>query len=175
MTSLGLDIDGVLYDWHSSVLAYLTLYKGYTGTYNKLWSEDYKEFSEDYWNYLASIDTLYSSCLPTTDCINFISWAKDRYEIYYITSRPPLVRLTTEQYFSRYNFPYLDNIIFESDKVNTARLLKLQYFIEDLPASILPLSKVTNIIVKAQPYNIDLWEMFPTTQSLMGAIKFMSN
>jgi hypothetical protein len=171
--SLGIDMDGCLYNFQGAVLEYFRLYKGYTGTYGEFWSKDKLKLSDADWEFLINIDILYTSEMPTPDCINFLNYVKYRFNIYYITARPLLVKLTTEQYMRRHNFPFRDNLIFEKDKVNTARRLKLDYFIDDSQENIAGLSKVTNAILMAQPENRAYWDIYPTIHSLMGAVKLL--
>lgn len=171
---LCLDLDGVCYSWHSAVYEYLKLYKNYTGTKNDLWERDHLKFSAGDWEFLTNIDIFYSSQLPSTDCVTFLNKVESLFsDIYYVTSRPGLVKTTTEQYLRRHKFPFRENLIFESDKVNTARRVKADYFIEDMPRHLSGLSKVTNVIMIAQPYNKEYWDVYPTAHSLMSTLQFM--
>lgn len=173
MRTLGLDLDGVLYEWHKSIYDFFTRYKGYTGTLNEFWQIECLKFDEDFWNYIIEVDIFYSDRSPTKDCEDFINVVKDKFEIYYITARPDYVKTTTEQYLRRHNFPFLDNLIFTHDKVNMARKLQLSYMLEDNIKQIEGLSKVTNAILIAQPYNKEIWDKYPTAHSLMSALQFM--
>lgn len=168
-----LDLDGCLYKWHSAIYEYLKLYKNYEGTYETLWGKDYLSFTNEYWEFITNVDFFYSSQLPTEDCVNFLNEIKDRFEIYYVTSRPLYVKLTTEQYLRRYNFPFQENLIFSNDKVNTARLIRADYCIDDLPKHIEGLSKVSKVVMIAQPYNKEYQEIYPTSQTLMGTLKYI--
>jgi FMN phosphatase YigB (HAD superfamily) len=103
-----LDLDGVLYRWHNAVYEYFKLYRNYCKTFECLWSVDYLKFSKEDWNYLTNIDILYSSQLPTKDCMDFLNYVKYRYTIYYLTGRPLYVKTTTEQFLKRYRFPFRD-------------------------------------------------------------------
>lgn len=171
--SIGIDMDGVLYNWHAAVYDYFRFYKEYTGSYSKFWSEYYKTFSDEMWDYLTGVDIFYSSQQPTKECVNFLNSIKYKYDIYYITSRPNLVRTTTKQYLRKYNFPYKDNVIFTDDKANVSRLLQLTYCIDDMPHNVESLSKVTNVIMIAQPWNTELWEKYNTAHSLNGVLKYL--
>ena len=173
--NIGLDLDGCLYLWHSAVYDYFRFYKNYTGTWREFWTTKYKTFSDSDWKYITEVDIFYSSQPPTTDCVNFINNIKDRFEIYYITSRPMLVKTTTEQFLKRYKFPFHENLIFTDDKVNTARLLKLDYAVDDMPKHVEGLAKVTKIIMISQPWNIDIQDKYPTSQTLMGTLQYMED
>ena len=167
------DLDGVLYNWHGAVYEYFRLYKNYCGNYEKLWGTDYLNFTDEDWEFLTNIDFLYSNQNPTHDCVNFLNEIKDKFEIYYVTSRPLYVKLTTEQYLRRHKFPFQENLIFSNDKVNTARLLRADYCIDDLPKHIEGLSKVSKVVMIAQPYNKDYQNSYPTSKTLMGTLKYI--
>lgn len=175
MKALGLDMDGVLYGWHEAVYEYLRLYRDYKGTFKELWSVDFKKFTEEDWEFLINIDILYTSRMPTPDCIKFLDYVKDKFELYYITARPKYVKTTTEQYLRHYNFPSQDNLIFESDKVNTVRRLKIDYFIDDLPKHLEGLSKVCDVIMIERPYNEKERELYKSSQTLLGTIKYLED
>jgi uncharacterized HAD superfamily protein len=164
--TLGVDLDGVIYNWHISVYEYHINFKNYAGSFNDFWTKEYKNFTPEWWKYIVDIDILYSDRPPVSDCFSFLDKIVNRFEVYYITSRPECVKTTTEQYLKRYKFPFQDNLIFTKDKVNTARLLKLSYAIDDLPEQIEGLSRVTKTFMIAQPYNIDYQDKCTTVKSL---------
>lgn len=170
---LGIDLDGVLYPWHHSAHEYMRLYRNYTGTYNDLWGTDHLKFTPEDWEFLANIDILYSNMAPTPDCVNFLKEIGDKFTVYYVTSRPEYVRLTTEQYLRRHRFPFTDNLILESDKVNTARRLKCDYFIDDLPKYLDGLSGVTKVIMIEQPYNKSYIGKYLSSKTLMGTLQYL--
>lgn len=163
---LGLDLDGVLYGWHNAVYDYVKLYRGYTESYTKFWSEDYKNLTSEMWEFLTTIDIFYSSQMPTDDCLKFINDAANKFDIFYVTSRPAYVKLTTEQYLRKYNFPFQENLIFTQNKVNEARRYGIDYFVEDMPENAIKLSKVTNVILMAQPWNKDIQDQYLTVTSI---------
>lgn len=170
---IGLDLDGVLYDWHLSVYEYFCLYKGFSGSQNKFWYEESKAVPDNVWEFICSIDTLYSNVLPSKDCKDFIASIKDKFTLYYITSRPLSAKLTTEQYLRRHHFPFQENLIFTQDKVSVARLLKLDYMVEDMPRNVIDLSKVVLTIMMARPWNQSIQNEYPTVHSLMESMKYL--
>lgn len=173
MKNLGLDLDGTLYDWHTPVYNYHVLYRGFEGSFNKFWGgEEQKSLP---YEHLCGIDTFYSSSMPTKDIIDFLSYVRDRFNIYYITARPDSVRLTTEQYLRRYDFPSNDNLIFTDDKVNMARKLNLDYMIEDSSHQVINLSKIVFTIMVARPWNKHIWDEYPTVRTLMQSTKYLES
>lgn len=159
-------MDGTLYDWHLSVYNYFKNFKNYTGTWTEFWTVETKKLDDAWWKFLTENNILYSDRPPTDDCMYLLDWLKDRYEIFYITSRPDSVKLTTEQYLRRYKFPYQENLIFNKDKASEARLHKIVYALDDFPASIDALSTVCNVVVMAKPWNREYWDKFPTIHNL---------
>jgi len=148
---------------------------GFLGTFNEFWTEGVKTFSEDDWVYLLGIDTLYSDRFPTADCTNFLDSIKNRFDIYYVTSRPDSVRLTTEQYLKRFKFPFQENLIFQNDKVNVARLLGLSYAVDDRAEQVESLSSVCTAIMVAKPWNKHIWNEYPTVFSLMEILNYLED
>lgn len=173
MKNIGLDLDGVLYNWHSAVYTYYVMYKNYQGTEREFWTTRYKTISDDEWDCLVNMDILYSSQCPTPECMSFIHEISKYYSVYYITSRPAFVKITTEQYLKRHKFPFLENLVFTHDKSITARQLMLSMCVDDMPKNLEPLSKVTDVVMIAHPYNVDYWDKFPTAHSLTSALKLI--
>ncbi len=170
-----LDLDGTLYEWHSSVYRYMVMYGEYKGSYTDFWTDEYKKKNGDWWAYITGIDTLYSDSWPTKDCIDFLDSIKNRFEIFYVTGRPPSVEVTTAQYLKRFDFPYRDNLIFNPDKANISRLIQASYAIDDLPPAVEELFRVTNIIMRARPWNKELWNTYPTVHSLMDSLQYLKD
>jgi uncharacterized HAD superfamily protein len=147
--------------------------KGYTGTFSKLWSEGYLNFTKEDWDFLTTVDIFYSARYPTDDVMYFLNTVKDVYDIYYVTSRPDYVRLTTEQFLRRYDFPFRENLVFTSDKATFARSVRCDYFIDDLPKNLETVKNLTRPILIARPYNREYWDVYNTAFSLKGALNFM--
>jgi uncharacterized HAD superfamily protein len=173
MNNIGLDLDGVLYNWHIAVYDYFVLNKNYTGTLNDFWTTEYKSLSDDDWNYLTTVDIFYSSQFPTEECKVFLSELQKKFEIFYITNRPISVRTTTEQFLKKHCFPFQENLLFTDDKETTARRYMLGICVEDQPHNLTKLQTVADVIMIAQPYNIDYWDKFPTAHSLISALKLI--
>lgn len=173
MRLMGLDLDGVLYEWHTSVYDYCVRFRDYTKSITEFWTNPYESCDMDFWNTITEVDIFYSNMSPTPDCVKFLDVVKEKFELYYITSRPDYVKTTTQQYLRRYGFPYQDNLIFTKDKVNMARKLQLSYIILDNVENVKSLSNVTNTILRARPWNKEIWDLYPTCHSLMDALQFI--
>lgn len=170
---LMVDMDGVLYNWHNAVYDFMRTYRNYTDTFETLWSKDFLNFTPEFWEFIVNTDIFYSSQMPTNDCLEFLNSVKDKFTVYYVTGRPDYVRLTTEQFLRRYKFPFQENLIFSKDKVNTARLIRADYCLEDLPKYLEDLSKVSTVIMREQPYNVHLKDKYKSAQTLMGMLKLI--
>lgn len=173
MNNIGLDLDGVLYNWHIAVYDYFVLNKNYTGTFNDFWTTEYKSFSKEDWEYLTNVDIFYSSQFPTEECKVFLSELQKKFEIFYITGRPKSVKTTTEQFLKKHNFPFQENLIFTDDKIVSARRYMLCLCVDDRPEILTGLQTVADVVMIAQPYNIDYWDKFPTAHSLISALKLI--
>lgn len=173
MSAVGFDLDGVLYEWHEAVYDYFKMFREYKDSYTTFWRNYRTILTNEDWGTITEISPLYGCKNPPTGCQDFLSKVADKYEIYYITFRPKSAELTTENYLKRFDFPFRENLIFTPDKANHARLLKLKYFTEDRQDYIEPLSKVTNVILRARPWNEDIWDVYPTAHSFSDMAKFM--
>lgn len=174
MKALGLDLDGVIYPWHEAVLTYYEMYEGYTGSYTEFWGEFYKQITPSKWEYLTGIDYFYSCKIPGADTMEFLRKVAEHFEIYYITSRPAEVALTTEQYLRRFDFPFCSNLIITEDKSRFARLYGLRYFIDDQPKNLEPLSKVTEVAMMSQPYNRDYSNKYRVVKTHNDMLEFFN-
>ncbi len=151
--SVGIDLDGVIYPWIEAVCTYFRLYKKYEGTdYNFIKNLD-KYITQEDWNYIVTLQDLYSRFSPGFRLLSFLQRLSEKYNIFYITSRPQETRMVTEKYFRDYKFPQKDNLIFSKDKDTYARLLGLQYFIEDSVSNAEKLNNVCVTFLIKTPYN----------------------
>lgn len=166
MANVGIDLDGVAYPWQESLVDFLELYRGYNGTFNKFWTEDYKQLTDEEWSFLTSIEFLYTSAIPHKSVMEPLTRLAQRHEIFYITSRPKIVELATEQFLRKYDFPFSNNLIFTESKDKSARLLNIRIFIDDLPKNLLSLEKVCNVYMMLRPYNKEFRERFNTVANL---------
>jgi 5'(3')-deoxyribonucleotidase len=171
--AIGLDLDGVLYPWHEAVYNFYVCFRDYKDTFTQFWSSYYKSFTDSDWNFLINVDVFYSCISPSKSVVEFLSEVSKHYNIYYISSRPESVQLATDQFLKRYKFPFYENLIFSSDKASYARLYQLKYFVDDLPEQVEELSKVTNTIMYARPYNKEYQKKYCTARSYSEVLKLM--
>lgn len=152
MDSLAFDLDGVLYPWIRAVFTYYRMYQGYFG-------DEYTFFKNvdavlgDSADYIVTLPQIYTSCVPENRLIQLLNKLGEKFNLYYITSRPECVRRITEKYLRDFYFPQDTNLIFNKDKDTVARLLKLDYFVEDSIKNAEKLNKVCTTFLVKTPYN----------------------
>lgn len=162
---LGLDLDGVLYDWHSAVYTYFQYIKNYQGTYRQFWTEFINDTSKEEQEFIVSIPFLYSAITPSKQVIEFLNFAADNSEIYYITSRPDSVEHITKKYVKEY-FPYPDNLFSVHDKATTCRYLGVTHFLDDHEKHVKAVQPVANSFLKARCWNEYCQDQYNTVYSL---------
>lgn len=154
-TVLGIDLDGVLYDFHDATYVYYQYLMGYEGTYKQFWTEFWPSLTKEKQDYIVSIAILYDTKVPPKEVVDFIDYAKERSEIYYITSRDESLSRITERYLRRYNFPFQENLIMTKDKANACKLYGVTHFLDDFLHQVKEVSSVTNAYLMSKPWNVD--------------------
>lgn len=154
MNKIGVDIDGVIYDWHGVVYRHFVEEKNFAGSFQDFWGGYFHTLSEDYQEYLTTIPTYYEETTPIFGAINFLHWLNKNYTIYYISSRPKEVERVTEKYFKRLNIPQGSNLYLTNNKEFYIRLFQLDYHVDDSPKVIDCCKNLTCLIVKTTPWNL---------------------
>lgn len=152
---LGLDLDGVCYDWHTALHTYYQYIMGYAGDYRAFWTEFFPSLPKSKQEYIVSIPIPYDSQVPSETVTSFLDFAKDKAEIYYITSRLPELESITRRYIKRYDFPFQDNLIFSQDKASSCSILGITHFLDDFARHVIPCSKVCNSYLMNKLWNLD--------------------
>ena len=163
---IGLDIDGPIYDWHNPVYDYYKAYKDYDKSYTEFWVDYFPKLSAEEHDFILSIDTLYTAMNITDETLNAINLLSKLGTVYYVTARSESLRRITDLWFKRNNVPFRDNLIMSKDKVSYAKLLKLDYFVDDFASQVIDLSGITKAYLFAKPWNIEYQDILPTVRSL---------
>ena len=163
---LGLDIDGVLYDFHSALYTYYQYEMNYGGTYREFWLDFIANKSEEEQKYIMEIPIPYEMIAPSLQVLEFLSYAQNKADIYYITSRSPELERITRRYFRRYDFPFQDNLFMNSDKITTCRYLGITHFLDDHVKHVKKVASVANAYLMAKLWNTDSQEELKTVHSL---------
>lgn len=164
---LGLDLDGVLYDWHDAVFTYFQYEMGYSEDYLSFWTKYIPSLSKEKQDYIVSIPILYETKIPSSSIMEFLKFASENAgSIYYITSRALELDRITRRYIRKYDFPFQDNLIFTNDKATACRLYGVTHFLDDFVIHVKSTSKVAESYLMAKPWNKEYQEELPTVFSL---------
>jgi len=153
---IGFDLDGVLYDWHGVVYQHLCIFHKLNIDYKTFWTEATNIYSDNFWNGIERIVTLYGKLPPSDSLLDTLNYLARKYNIIYVTSRPEEVEKSTRHYLERWSFPEYDQVFFYKDKTIPVRKSQCSYFVEDKVDNILQLENHTNVIIKSQPWNKQL-------------------
>lgn len=163
--NIGLDIDGVVYPWHESIYRYFREYRGFTGSAREFWTY-FMGLPHDVQEYYVSIPTLYLDSVPTPDVMTYVPKLAEVATIYYITSRSSALWWATKKFFSIYDLPFSENVIFTKDKVNYVRELKIKYFLDDLPRNVDALLPVTDVYLFKAAHNWEHRDAYKTLNTM---------
>lgn len=162
---LGLDLDGCLYDWHSAVYTYFQYERGYEKDYVTFWNE-FPLLKSELQDYIVSLPFLYESVLPSKQVKEFLEFAKDRSEIYYITKRPECVESATRRYLKKNNFPFQDNLYITGDKATTCRMFGITHFLDDFPSHLEKIKGIAECYLMAKPWNFEFRDEYKTVYGI---------
>lgn len=163
---LGIDIDGPLYDYHSALYTYCQYELNYGGTFEEFWLDYIYNASNERQDYLIGLPIPYETSIPSSRVMEFLNYAKDNADIYYITHRPLDLERITRQYFKRYDFPYPDNLFMTGDKVTCCRYLGVTHFLDDFASQVEKVSAVADAYLFAKPWNREYQDKLKTVYSL---------
>ncbi len=158
---IGIDMDGVVYPWHYSIYRYFTEFCGYNKDISTFWLEDEHLVTD----YHVSIPLCYLDTSPTEDVLEYLPKLAEIAELYYITSREHHLLWATQKFFKNYDLPFKENLIFSKEKGTYARLLHLDYFLDDMPRYIDMLTGITNAFLFKAVHNADVRENYPVMNS----------
>lgn len=159
---IGIDLDGPVYPWHEEVYRYFTENKGYNKTIEEFWSTD-RELVTPYY---VSLPFLYNSTTPRREVLEHLPKIAELGEIYYITSRSPELWQVTKKFFQFYDLPFSENVIFAEDKATQVRLLRIDYFVDDMPKHVDSLTGITNVYMYTVVHNRGQREGYKTVSSM---------
>lgn len=166
MLRIGLDIDGVVYDWHNSLYVHYRSLEGFNGSFSEFWIDFIPTLPKEKLEYLITLDHLYE----TSGIAPSVALSLDRLasigDIYYITARGAQLSRLTDRFFRKSKLPDFDNITYTDDKVQAAKLYELDYFVDDFPKYVEPMLGVCNSYLMARPWNRDYQDKLPTITSL---------
>jgi len=164
---LGLDLDGVLYDYHWAMYTFSVCELGYAGSYTDYWIKEWPSFSNEKQEYLVSLPMPYEISEPSKQVVKFLKLAeKYANDVNYITSRHDDLQRVTERYLRKHNFPFQDNLIITREKDVQATLCGVTHFLDDMGKHVEKVSKVCSAFLLARVHNIHEREKYNTVNSL---------
>ena len=152
MIKVGFDLDGVLYNFVSSIYNYCRLYRGMEISYGEFAKNPDELTGQDVMNYLVTVPTIYETGLPKQEDMESLHSLKNC-EYFYITARPECVRLATEKFLAKNKFPDYQNLFMTKDKGVLSRLLQLNYYIDDMAKYVDKVSPTAKSFLLATPWN----------------------
>lgn len=155
--SIGLDLDGCLYDWAVAAYTELTVHHKLVIPFFEFWEYHQDNYSPFFWDNFVKNKTIYSRIPPSTKQLNMLNSLSNDFTLYYITARPIEIFNTTVEYLNRYDYPQRDNLFFTQDKDLLSVELGVDYFLEDNVKMANKLSKVTQVVFMKHPWNRLAW------------------
>jgi uncharacterized HAD superfamily protein len=153
---LAVDLDGCVYDWHTALYNELFIHNKVTCDQYTFWHEEYKKYNNMFWENMIRVDFLYSTQIPSKETLETLDKLDKCYEIFYVTARPDEMRLVTESYLARYEFPQKENLYFTSQKGLFCNAHNIQIAVEDQVKHVCSLlANEIKVIAMRQPYNED--------------------
>lgn len=163
---IGLDVDGVIYRYHEALYTFCQYELNYDGTFEEFWLEYIPSCSKEKQDYLIGLPIPYETSIPSKEVIEFLNYANEHADIYYITHRPDDLERITRRYFRRYNFPQQDNLFITGDKVTACRYLGVTHFLDDFVKHVKSVDGIADAYLMAKPWNKEFQNDFKTVHSL---------
>lgn len=177
MTSIGFDLDGVLYDWHRVVYSWtIENTKDLDISFEDFWL-DYirKDEHKMLAAFLTKVPIFVTNLIMSEPMRNMLWNLAKTNEIFYITARPQEVHFGTEWWIKTSKVPNPENLIFAKDKLPYIIEHDIDYFIEDMTKHAIALRKHTNVILVEKPWNTIIQDEFPTIHSVLELPKIMES
>jgi len=157
MESIGFDLDDVLYNFADPAYRELQVYHRLSATYTEFWGNHLKYYTEEFWKNFIKIETLYSCEKITPQDLVVLNYLAEKYNIYYITNRPPEILIATQNWLKRESLPYPENLILTDKKEVEISRLNIIAFTEDQIKNIKKIPDTIKIFLKDKPWNQN-WE-----------------
>jgi uncharacterized HAD superfamily protein len=170
--SIGLDLDGVLVNWHRAVYTYTVAFNNEKRTYEQFWRE-YRTMPKSFWE-ITEWPDLYEKCMPTQDVLDTLKYLdSEGHTLYYITHRTETCRRVTEKYVNKW-FPQSMNLVLTKDKGKYVRLYKIDIFVEDRECNANELKNLCKVLFMKQPWNEGYRDGLTCISKLSDIKKYLS-
>jgi uncharacterized HAD superfamily protein len=155
--NLGFDLDGVLYPWQDVVYNdYIT--QGKTGAdFRQFWKYEVPSYSKEHQKNMMLNISYIERRVPDPAIVAMLDRLSIENDIFYITARPPELRLTTYQYLKRYSFPSPENLFLAENhsKISGIRSLDIDVMTEDSSFYASELKRYCKVFLVTTLYNDD--------------------
>ena len=165
MKNLGLDLDGVVYNWHHALYTEMQIYEDITCSERDFWLKVMPSFSKEKQAYLCGLEHLYGTQVPDRKLLPMLNRLAKKFDIYYITCRPESVKCATQLYLKHWDFPFQENLYLTTDKTIEVRAFGIDLFVDDRIEILDKVSKFCNVIGIEQFWN----------ESDRGRFQFINN
>ena len=153
MIKVGVDLDGVLYNFVESAYNYCFAYKGLDIPYEEYAKNPDEITGQNLMDYLTTLPVIYETFAARKEDVEALHSIKDICEFFYVTARPESIRLVTERFLLKSNFPHYYNLWFTKEKDAVSRLLNLDYFVDDMPKYVDQVSTTAKAYLMSTPWN----------------------
>lgn len=163
---LAIDLDGVVYPFISAVETYCRVNCDYKGTLYEFYKDANSLMKYYGVEWLVDSPDIYYKIFPDKKMMQLLNKLSEKFQLFYITARPANTLRVTEKYLKDFNFPQRNNLIFSPDKATYARLLGMDYFIEDSAENANKIAKTCVSFLLNQPYNRGIEGNFTRLESI---------
>jgi uncharacterized HAD superfamily protein len=156
--TIGFDIDGVLYDFHTAIYDHLKMYHNLSENYVDFWKAERNGrggFSYMFWDSIIKLPILYEQYVIHEQDRQTLDKLAKRFNFIYVTHRPEDVRFVTKYWFKENELPYRDNIYFSKDKSLPIIEHQCLYFVDDMVRNVKDLEGLTNAILMKKAWHTE--------------------
>jgi uncharacterized HAD superfamily protein len=154
---VGLDLDGVLYDWHSIAYDFACHYMGAKADYDTFWLRELPSWSVTAQENLTGNIDLYNKKPADKDVVEAVQELDIDYDVIYITKRPPQALGITYRWLDKSNLPNANYLYLTYNKPTVLRAQAVDYYVDDYPKR--ELFKLTNLILVEKVWNKDIRDL----------------
>lgn len=163
---VGLDIDGVLYDWHTIAYDFACHYMGAKADYDTFWLRELPSWSITKQENLTGNIDLYNKRPAEKDVVEAVQELDIDFDVIYITKRPKEALGVTYRWLDKSNLPNPNYLYLTYNKPAVLRAQAVDYYVDDFPKK--DLLKLTKLILVEKVWNQDMRDLvFTTVKSIL--------
>lgn len=163
---VGLDLDGVLYDWHTVAYDFACHYMGARENYDNFWLREINTWPVTKQENLTGNIDLYNKRPADRDVVEAVKELDYDYDVIYITKRPPDALGVTYRWLDKSGLPNANYLYLTYNKPAVLRAQAVDYYVDDFPKK--DLLSLTNLILVEKVWNQDMRDLvFTTVKSIL--------